>query len=177
MMLNTVDWIGKKPQLEIKDLDEIKENTKAVIQGLRDAIWVMDKSEITAEELFDKIKHYSNQIIRNYPVELSFTEVTHKPVVLNTTQALNLFRIVQESLNNALKYSNASQILLGLRYEGENGIVLEIRDNGSGFDPLHVTRGHGLKNIQARADDIKAMVRLQSVMNKGTTVTITLYIV
>ncbi len=177
MMLNTVDWIGKKPVLEITDLNEIKENTKAVIQGLRDAIWVMDKNVITVEELFDKIKYYSNQVTRNYPVHIIFNEVTHKAVILNTTEALNLFRIVQESLNNALKYSNAAQIEITLSYEGENGIRIEIKDNGFGFETEKVIHGHGLKNMQARAGEINANLRLQSIVNEGTTVTITLYIV
>jgi signal transduction histidine kinase len=177
MMLNTVDWIGKKPKIEIQDLNEIKENTKAVIQGLRDAIWVMDKTEITVEELFDKIKYYSNQINRNYPVHLAFNEVTHQQVSLNTTQALNLFRIVQESLNNALKYANASQIMIDLSYTGEHGIVFKIKDNGKGFDPDKVIRGHGLKNLQARADEINASLSLQSNINEGTSITVTLYTV
>jgi len=177
MMLNTVDWIGKKPQLEINDLNEIKENTKAVIQGLRDAIWVMDKTEITAEELFDKIKYYANQTIRSYPVQLTFNEVVHKPVILSTTQALNLFRIIQETINNSLKYSAATHIGIELSYEGVNRIILKISDNGCGFDPEYVIRGHGLKNMHVRADEINAKLDLQSIINEGTTVTITLYIV
>lgn len=177
MMLNTVDWIGKKPQIEKQDLTEIKENTEAVIQGLRDAIWVMDKTRITVEELFDKIKYYTNQVIRNYPVQLTFDEVTHKPLELNTTQALNLFRIVQESLNNALKYSKANQIGISLSYEGEKGIIFKITDKGCGFDPGKVVHGHGLKNMQVRADEIKAKLSLQSILNEGTTVTVTIYIV
>ncbi len=177
MMLNTVDWIGKKPQIEKRDLVEIKENTEAVIQGLRNAIWVMDKTRITVEELFDKIKYYTNQVIRNYPVQLTFDEVTHKPLILNTTQALNLFRIVQESLNNALKYSKATLIGISLSYDGENGIIFKLTDNGCGFDPTSVIHGHGLKNMQVRADEIKANILLQSIINEGTTVIITIYIV
>jgi len=177
MMLNTVDWIEKKPFIELSDLNEIKDNTKAVIQGLRDAIWVMDKTQITAEELFDKIKYYSNQITRNYPVALTFNEVTHKTLILTTTQALNLFRIVQESLNNALKYANASSIEITLSYEDDNGIVLKISDNGTGFNPQDIIQGHGLKNMQRRADEINALLNLQSTINEGTIITITLYIV
>jgi signal transduction histidine kinase len=177
MMLNTVDWIGKKPQIEAHDLSEIKENTKAVIQGLRDAIWVMDKTQITVEELFDKIKYYSHQISRNQSVGIVFNEVTHKPVILSTTQALNLFRIIQESLNNALKYSDATQIEISLNYEGENGIVFSIRDNGKGFHTAGVVSGHGLKNMQIRADEINAEFILQSTINEGTKIIVTLYIV
>jgi two-component sensor histidine kinase len=177
MMLNTVDWIGKKPQIEARDLSEIKENTKAVIQGLRDAIWVMDKTQITVEELFDKIKYYTHQISRNYPVSISFNEVTHQTVILNTTQALNLFRILQESLNNALKYSEASQIEISLNYEGENGIIFSFSDNGKGFDSAGVVTGHGLKNMQIRANEIKAQLNLQSIINEGTNIIVKLYIV
>lgn len=177
MMLNTVDWIGKKPHIEIKDLTEIKENIEAVIQGLRDAIWVMDKTHITVEELFDKIKYYTNQIIRNYPVQLTFEEVTHRQLILNTTQALNLFRIIQESLNNALKYSKATQIAVSLSYEGENGIILKLTDNGCGFDTSKVMHGHGLKNMQLRANEIKAKLSMQSIINEGTTIIVTIYIV
>ncbi len=177
MMLNTVDWIGKKPQLELKDLNEIKENTKAVIQGLRDAIWVMDKTQVTVEELFDKIKYYSNQITRNYPVQLEFNEVSHTSLSLNTTQALNLFRIVQEALNNALKYASATQIGITLNYEGERRIILKIQDNGIGFDPDIAIRGHGLKNMQVRADEINANILIQSIVNEGTVIIIKLYIV
>jgi len=177
MMLNTVDWIGKKSQIEASDLSEIKENTKAVIQGLRDAIWVMDKTQITVEELFDKIKYYSHQICRNHPATILFNEVTHQPVILNTTQALNLFRIFQETINNALKYSEATQIEISLNYKGENGIVLSISDNGKGFDPGSVVSGHGLKNMQIRAQEINAGFVLQSAKNEGTVISITLYIV
>jgi len=177
MMLNTVDWIGKKQQIEVSDLNEIKESTKAVIQGLRDAIWVMDKIQISSEELFDKIKFYTNQIIRNYPVHLTFNEVTHKLLSLNSTQALNLFRIVQESVNNALKYSNATHIEIAMNYEGSLGIMLTIRDNGSGFDPKSIIHGNGLKNMQIRSAEIKATLQIQSIINDGTTITVTLYIV
>jgi signal transduction histidine kinase/streptogramin lyase len=177
MMLNTVDWIGKKPVIELSDLNEIKENTKVVIQGLRDAIWVMDKTQITTEELFDKIKYYTNQIIRSYPVRPVFNEVIHKPIFLNTTQALNLFRIVQESLNNALKYASATQIEVTLSYEGDTGISIEIQDNGVGFDTQNAIRGHGLKNMQTRATEINADFNLQSLVNEGTIIKITLYIV
>ncbi|MBK7213230.1 MAG: sensor histidine kinase [Bacteroidales bacterium] len=177
MMLNTMDWLGKKPQLEMNDLNEIKENTKAVIQGLRDSIWVMDKSQISSEELFDKIKYYTNQILRSSPVHFTFDDFTHKPINLNTTQALNLFRIVQESLNNAMKYSKASHIAISLSYEGETGIVFKISDNGIGFDTTRVINGHGLRNMQVRAGEINANLTIQSVINEGTSIIVSLYIV
>ncbi len=177
MMLNTVDWIEKKPQILHNDLVEIKENTRAVIQGLRDAIWVMDKMQITGEELYDKIKYYANQTTKYHHIQLVFSGSFHKPVTLNTTQALNLFRIVQESLNNTLKYADATQFEISMNFTEKNEFILLITDNGCGFEKLKAIGGHGLANMQSRADEINAKLDIKSTPDKGTVISVVLYIV
>ena len=177
MMLNTVDWIEKKPQILHNDLLEIKENTRAVIQGLRDAIWVMDKMQITGEELFDKIKYYANQTAKYHQIQLIFSGSFHKPVTLNTTQALNFFRIVQESLNNALKYANASQFEISMNFTEKSEFRLLVADNGCGFEKQKAVGGHGLTNMQSRADEINAKLDISSSPDKGTAISVVLYIV
>lgn len=178
MMLNTVDWISKKPDIGSGDLSEIKENTKSIIQGLRDAIWVMDKSEISGEELFDKIKYYSGLVAKNQPVRLAFDQSPQLSAIkLDTNQALNLFRIVQESLNNALKYARANEIKITMECQMPNGLKLTIVDDGIGFDPENVLRGHGLHNLQARAEEIKAQLQIKSCEGKGTCISVVIYIV
>ncbi|MEO7766546.1 MAG: PAS domain S-box protein [Ferruginibacter sp.] len=63
---------------------------------------------------------------------------------------LGIYRIVQEQFNNILKYANASEVHLILAHEN-GGIVLNIKDNGIGFDKSKKTTGVGLLNIKARA--------------------------
>lgn len=172
MMLNTMDWIGKKPRVEQQDISEIRENTRDVIQGLRDAIWVMDKTQVSTEELFDKIKYYSNQFVRKSDVRLLFNEVVHIPFSLTTAEALNIFRIVQESLNNAIKYADTELFEISLDYIGDTGILLKVIDHGAGFDPAIVFHGHGINNMRSRAKEINASLNIMSLPGKGTTIEI-----
>ncbi len=63
---------------------------------------------------------------------------------------LGIYRIVQEQFNNILKYSKATTVYLSIAHE-DGKILLNIKDNGIGFDKLKKTTGVGLLNIKARA--------------------------
>ena len=90
-----------------------------------------------------------------------------------------LYRIVQEMLNNALKYANASKIEVQLLNK-EGRLELFVSDDGKGFDMEEVKRqtpsdhGFGLKNIESRADMINAKMELNSAEGKGTNMLITM---
>lgn len=83
-----------------------------------------------------------------------------------------LFRIVQEALNNAIKYSRAKNIAVSLNYETEK-FSLCVADDGIGFDTGTRT-GIGLKSMQNRAQLIGGSFDLRSVPGNGTTITIEL---
>lgn len=79
-----------------------------------------------------------------------------------------LYHIAQEALNNALKHSGASVVTVRLARAGQ-GTLLEIEDNGCGFDPEQVeSGGMGLENMRVRAAAIGAELEIQSTKNKGT---------
>ncbi|MFN0216171.1 MAG: sensor histidine kinase [Saprospiraceae bacterium] len=81
---------------------------------------------------------------------------------------LGLYRITQELLNNALRHSEASKILLHLS-RSEMEVCFEYSDNGKGFDPsiLQGRKGLGLKNIEARARYFSATVEWQTQPGEG----------
>lgn len=81
---------------------------------------------------------------------------------------MTVFRIVQELLNNSLKYSGASRIDIRLRYSKQTLMVL-VSDNGGGFDVKEAMgRGLGLQNIEGRASIIKARIKIKSRPGHGT---------
>lgn len=92
--------------------------------------------------------------------------------LLSNTNAIHLFRIVQESLNNAVKHSGASEISVELKRDGEM-IVLTINDNGKGFDPAEVlasSSGFGLRNIISRLEIAKGQSEITSKPGEGATI-------
>jgi len=84
---------------------------------------------------------------------------------------ISLYRMGQESINNAIKYSKSNRIDVEVEHDEELGFVkLIIQDYGIGFDLEKVKRGMGLTNIRERAEMIKAKVVIKSIVNKGTTI-------
>jgi signal transduction histidine kinase/ligand-binding sensor domain-containing protein len=78
---------------------------------------------------------------------------------LSHIEQIQLYRIVQEALNNICRHAKAKNVKLSVRTEGASDLVIEICDDGIGFDGAMITRtGHGIANIRSRANLIGARV-------------------
>ena len=91
---------------------------------------------------------------------------------------INIYRIVQESLNNIVKHSGASRARVRIGRQGRN-VAITIEDNGRGFNPERTARverngGFGLKGIAERARMLEATYVIHSAGGQGTTVTLNL---
>jgi len=82
-----------------------------------------------------------------------------------------LYRITQEALNNALKHARATSIVVRINTKN-GGTVLEIEDDGQGFDVGAITlnSGMGLANIRHRAEELGGSIEIRSAREQGTTV-------
>jgi signal transduction histidine kinase len=87
----------------------------------------------------------------------------------------HLLRVAQEAVTNSLKHGAASRLLISLTV-GDEGITLQIRDDGCGFDANHsdvVARyKFGLSSMRERANKMDASLSIESAPGKGTTITI-----
>jgi signal transduction histidine kinase len=93
----------------------------------------------------------------------------------NSLVELNLFRIIQELINNSIKHGKATKINMSLLSE-KTFLKFTYQDNGSGFDTSEVNykKGLGMKNIESRLRIINATYQLNSSAENGTTVIIEL---
>lgn len=80
---------------------------------------------------------------------------------------VNCLRIIQESLQNIVKYAHATKVTIILSKKRE-GIKVSIEDNGVGFDISKVTKGIGLKNIKSRLKKLNGEIRIDTQPGKGT---------
>ena len=79
---------------------------------------------------------------------------------------MNLFRIVQEHLNNILKHANATRVTIVLTQSKES-VILDIFDDGVGFDTSKKYNGIGVANINARAVIYNGIAKIMSKPGKG----------
>ena len=156
------------PKAETK-LSQISDFTKSTIIELRDTIWAMNTNEIVFDDLRVRILNFlSNAKIAKENIDFKFTiEEKLKDIKLTSIVWVNIYRTTQEAVNNAIKYAEATIISIEVK-EVKNHIHIEIKDNGKGFDRAEVNNGNGLYNMEKRISDIGGDFSLQSVINQGT---------
>ena len=156
--INDTKQLVSKAINDLRDLSRSLHGDKIAELGLQDSV---------ANEL--KILQNTGQ----YQTALYITGDNYK---LEEQKEMVLFRIVQESLNNAIKHAKAKNININIAYQPEL-FSLIISDDGSGFDPgalQSAETGIGLKSMQNRAALIGAAFTLNSQNGNGTTITIEL---
>jgi signal transduction histidine kinase len=104
-------------------------------------------------------------------ITFSIDESIKWDLVDNTTK-INLYRILQESLQNINKYASAKNIRVDFKKDIDN-IVLKIVDDGIGFDVNTRKKGIGLQNMLSRVNECDGVFDIDSKKGKGTAITIT----
>lgn len=99
-------------------------------------------------------------------IEVSFNYGGIDESKLDNGLKLTIYRIVQEQVNNILKYAEASKMGISIK-EHNNKLILTIFDNGKGFDPQAKRKGIGLNNIINRADVFNGKVDIQTAPGQG----------
>jgi len=98
-----------------------------------------------------------------------------KKLKISKNDEIMIYRIIQELLNNALKYAKASQVLISCSHN-KDVFFITVEDNGVGFDVSDAKNknGMGLKNIKNRVDFLNGKLEIESQINRGTSVYIEL---
>ena len=167
--LDNMSYLAGKNILTMDKIEIVNEFVREAIQSLRDTIWVTHYETISMLEFRAKIQEY---VLKYYPlletcqIKVNFEEIA---TTLSSSQALNLFRIIQEALNNAQKYAQASHISINFKHTKEC-FILTISDNGIGFKVENKKNGlHlGLLNMEKRANEIEGKLNIQSERDIGT---------
>ena len=133
-------------------MQELRNNSQAMVAQLSDTIWVLKKEVLTMTGISDRLKVFIRRIQPSYPhIKIELQEQLAQDTELLSSQAYHLFLIIQEALNNALKHSRCRNITILLQSNGVNTIV--VADDGAGFGKHteHSSGGNGLSNMKSRA--------------------------
>ncbi len=148
--LLTIEWssieqIRKQVKLSLESLSQS-------IEGLNDVSKLLSSDIIANLGLIAAVERETERVNVTNIVALSL-DISGEPVFLNTDTELIIFRIIQESINNMLKHSQATAGKISLDY-GKNILQVHIMDNGIGMPSPEVIKGKptssGLQNIKAR---------------------------
>ena len=153
------------------DLDKINCSANlisTVIGDLRHLSHSLASDDILSFGLIKAIEGEISQLTKSGKYEITY-KVSGEQVFLDHKIELILFRIVQEAINNILKHAEASAILINVQFE-EKVFIIQIQDNGIGYQLTENNRGAGLKNMQKRVGIVNGEIEM--ITNSGTLINI-----
>lgn len=178
-IISSIDHLKYRNTIEdekvTNQLSKISNFTKSTITELRDTIWAMNVNELTFEDLetrifnfIEKAKSAKENVTFNFKIDESL-----KDRKMTSLTGINLYRTIQEAINNAIKYAEANTISLEIN-QNQNQINTKIEDNGKGFDAKTTRKGNGLYNMDKRISEIGGEFLLKTLPENGTNIQVNL---
>ncbi|MBL0315517.1 MAG: hypothetical protein IPP69_06940 [Flavobacteriales bacterium] len=136
-------------------LRELGENSQAMVSMLSDTIWALKKEKLSFTMISDRVKVMLQRLGRSYPgIQLEVIEDIEEDFLLQPSHAFQLFSIIQEAVNNALKHSHANVISVVIHSRKTGSAYVRVMDNGTGkVEQLESSEsGNGLYNMRHRAE-------------------------
>jgi signal transduction histidine kinase len=156
----------------MKLMKDLKFASKDIITSLRETIWALKKDSYTAEECLLRIKNFVQALSRYYP-HIHFKVEGRAPIeALHYTKALNVVRILQEAVTNAIKHAASKNVVIR-SIEKEGKWELTVEDDGKGYNTVvsdSAVNGNGLHNMKYRAKDSAIDFSINSFEGSGTIV-------
>jgi signal transduction histidine kinase len=156
------------PSNVTEPLDYVLSLAEAGLTEMRALIFELRPESIAQEGVVAAIGRQVAATQARYGVPVVADLCDEPDVSLDVKEAI--YRIAQESMHNTVKHARASKIQVNLRHTLD-GLVLEIKDNGQGFDTSGEFPGHlGLRSMRERARDVGGELEVESEPGQGTTV-------
>lgn len=164
-----------KPTEEMNAIvSEIENTSRQTLDSMADIVWSIAPANDNFGVALLRMEQFGKNILTAAGIEFTFDiapGVDKAPV--NMIERKNIYLIFKEAINNAAKYSNAKHVEASID-KWNVGLVMKVQDDGRGFDQTVVGSGNGLRNMKHRADEIKASLKVNTHIDRGTTIVLEL---
>jgi len=159
------------PEMSVKVLSRVGENARQALKEMRLFLHELTPIDLEREGLV-AVLHQRLAAVEGR-ADVKAQVLADDNVSLPLDKEVALYYIAQEALNNTLRHANAKSVTVRLK-KRKTGVLLEVEDDGCGFDPQQEDKGGmGLRNMRERTDQIGAKLKIVSAPGKGTRVSVT----
>ena len=155
-----------------QSLDIIDKNAIDMVKKLSDIVWAVNPVHDNMEGLMSRLEEYAVEMASVKDIKVRVDKKEHlKQIKLSMEQRKNIYLILKEAINNAIKYSNCKHLFITSELQNKQ-LCLYVTDDGQGFETQYAHKGNGLTNMSQRAHEMHAHLEIKSKLNEGTSVSI-----
>ncbi|MER2126605.1 sensor histidine kinase [Solibacillus sp. FSL H8-0523] len=172
MRSNLIDRIYREKGAEkaLQEIQDLKVNVRNALSEVRRIIYDLRPMALDDLGITPTLKKYLSTVMEYNPgADIQFISYNNERRI-SSDYEVAIFRLVQESVNNALKHGKSSLIHVKIEWLRDE-INVVVKDNGKGFDTDNVREGSfGIIGMKERIDLLKGTINISSAVGKGTTV-------
>jgi signal transduction histidine kinase len=152
-------------------LSRIAGVSRELVDSMSDIVWAINPAKDRVYFLAQRMREFASDVFIAGDIQLQFrAEISDHDLKVGAEVRRQVFLIFKECIHNIVRHSNCTQVEIGLRVEGGR-LVIEVRDNGIGFEPVAAVPGHGLESMRARAQRLGGGIHVAA-DHRGTAVTL-----
>jgi signal transduction histidine kinase len=159
------------PEEVAEDLGQVESIARESSLAMRDIVWLLERRADTIGDLIQRMRDTANRLLRDveYTLECDSCKIASK---LSLDAKRHLFLFYKETIHNVFKHSKATRVSVRL-WDKDDKLVLEICDNGIGFDANSPTKPTSVHKLEERGRVLEGKVDILSIPTKGTSVRLT----
>lgn len=159
------------PEETRQGLEQISATSREVMEEMGQIIWALNPKNDTLQGLVSYLRRFSSEYLEPTNIHCAFDLPEIMPDRTLTVEVRrNIYLVVREALHNVVRHSGASNVLIKLKMNEQEFLIM-IRDDGKGFNPTRLEySGNGLANMKKRMEDIGGGFIIRSEGGFGTEV-------
>jgi signal transduction histidine kinase len=158
-------------------LNKISDTSNEMIMEMNDTVWAINPQNDSMEKIIQRMESYAKPLLAVRNIQFSYHyDKSILNLHLEMERRKNFYLVFKEAVNNAIKYSGASELNVTITQQN-NLLELIVKDNGVGFnvekelnEASQSLSGNGLRNMKARAKDMQAQITIESTPGIGTSI-------
>jgi len=156
--------LGSGHDEEKRLIGQIKENVSGLYQGTRDILWALNPESDFIKEIGHRLESLGIDVFQDTGICFSYENLLgdFQSVKLPGNFNRNIMMIFKEAMSNSLKHAQAHHVKLTIQKTELPEISITLTDDGTGFNPLFIKKGHGFQNMQKRANRMNAVFAISS---------------
>jgi ligand-binding sensor domain-containing protein len=145
--------------------------SRELVDSMSDIVWSINPAKDNLYFLAQRMREFAGDVFMARGIQFEFrtSNREHEPRI-GAEARRQVFLIFKECVHNIIRHANCTHVGVEVRVEGD-GLVVQVHDNGAGFEPITAVNGHGVASMRDRAHRLGAKIEVTS-GRQGTAVTL-----